>query len=248
MRLISIPMSHYVEKVRFALARYGLEYTETAHLQGFHYPVSFYYGKTPLVPVLITPDGTICDSTTILKYLDTKIEPPHQLYPEAMVKEIDELEEIYDSILGIESRRWMYLKMLSHPKELITIAAQGAPKWEEIAGRTFFVFFRAFGKARLRVTEENVKAGLDKMRNVFGQVNERLQDNRPYLLGDRFTAADLSFACMAAPLILPKQYGVSLPSREDIPESMKPVVREFSEQAAGAFALKMFETEKHISP
>jgi len=247
MRLISIPMSHYVEKVRFALARYGLDYTEIAHLHGFHYPASFYYGKTPLVPVLITSDGTICDSTAILKYLDTKIEPAHQLYPEAMVKEIDELEEIYDSILGVESRRWMYFKMLPHPKELIAIAAQGAPKWEAIAGRMFFFFFRAFGRARLKVTEENVKSGLDKMRKVFDQVNERLKDNRPYLLGDSFTAADLSFACMAAPLILPQQYGVPLPLPADIPESMKPIVREFSEQAAGSFALKMFENEKYIS-
>ena len=34
---------------------------------------------------------------------------------------------------------------------------------------------------------------------VFDSVGERLADGRPYLMGDRFTAADLTFASLSAP-------------------------------------------------
>ena len=37
---------------------------------------------------------------------------------------------------------------------------------------------------------------------------EMLADGRPFLLGDRFTAADLTFAALAAPVVLPPRYGV----------------------------------------
>jgi len=37
MRLITIPMSHYCEKARWALSHAGVDFVEEAHLQVFHY-------------------------------------------------------------------------------------------------------------------------------------------------------------------------------------------------------------------
>ena len=39
-RLITIPISHYCEKGRWALDRAGVQYTEVPHLQGFHVAAS----------------------------------------------------------------------------------------------------------------------------------------------------------------------------------------------------------------
>src|SRR3954453_21766698 len=41
-----------------------------------------------------------------------------------------------------------------------------------------------------------------------------LADGRGYLAGDRFPAADLTFACLAAPALVPPEYGVELPQPE----------------------------------
>ena len=36
------------------------------------------------------------------------------------------------------------------------------------------------------------------------QVDQALADGRPFICGEKFTAADLTFASLAAPVILPK--------------------------------------------
>lgn len=36
-RLVTIPISHYCEKARWALERAGIDYEERRHLQLFHY-------------------------------------------------------------------------------------------------------------------------------------------------------------------------------------------------------------------
>ncbi|MEA2123856.1 MAG: glutathione S-transferase, partial [Solirubrobacteraceae bacterium] len=63
-------------------------------------------------------------------------------------------------------------------------------------------------------------------------------------VGDRFTAADLTFAALAAPIVLPPEYGVPLPRLDELPAPMAAVVRELREHPAGKFALEMFRTER----
>lgn len=70
MRLITIPISHYCEKARWALARLGLQYHEERHLQGFHYPRTFWFSRGPMVPVLLDGKLMVSDSTRILEHLD----------------------------------------------------------------------------------------------------------------------------------------------------------------------------------
>lgn len=47
-----------------------------------------------------------------------------------------------------------------------------------------------------------------QVRALFAELGERLQGGRRrYLVGDAFTAADLTFASLAALVLLPEQYG-----------------------------------------
>jgi glutathione S-transferase len=39
----------------------------------------------------------------------------------------------------------------------------------------------------------------------LSQVDEALADGRPFICGETFTAADLTFASLAAPVVLPKE-------------------------------------------
>ncbi len=78
------------------------------------------------------------------------------------------------------------------------------------------------------------------MRQTFDAVAQLLSDGRPYLFGERFTAADLTFSALAAPVLVPAQYGVPLPQPDELPVRMAAVVRELRSHPAGAHALAMF--------
>ena len=80
-RLTSIAFSHYVEKARWALDRFGVRYTEAKYMPLFHFlPVyAVHHGKqgkrdrvsTPLSTPVLRPltRRVICDSSAILRYL-----------------------------------------------------------------------------------------------------------------------------------------------------------------------------------
>ncbi|HEX6390664.1 MAG TPA: glutathione S-transferase C-terminal domain-containing protein [Solirubrobacteraceae bacterium] len=82
---------------------------------------------------------------------------------------------------------------------------------------------------------------------AFDGIAERLQDGRPYLFGERFTAADLTFSALAAAAVVPPGYGTPLPQLDLLPEPVARDVRAFREHPAGAFALRMYERHRRAA-
>lgn len=72
-----------------------------------------------------------------------------------------------------------------------------------------------------------------------------LGDGRPFLVGDRFTAADLSLASMMAPFLLPPEYGVRLPHPDRVSPAMRATVDEMRGTLAGQHALRMYRLQRH---
>lgn len=81
----------------------------------------------------------------------------------------------------------------------------------------------------------------------FDFVAERLADGRPYLSGERFGAADLTFAALSAPLTLPAIYGATLPQPEVLSQPTAALIRRVRAHPAGCHALRMF-TEHRPAP
>ncbi|MEB3343132.1 glutathione S-transferase N-terminal domain-containing protein [Okeania sp.] len=105
-RLITIPVSHYCEKVRWALDRLKITYTEEPHIPLFHRLATFKYDSIS-VPVLATENhGIFVDSTDILHYLSAIAPPDKKLYPDIpeLRKEVEELEDLFDEKLGVAVR------------------------------------------------------------------------------------------------------------------------------------------------
>tara|TARA_R110000787_G_scaffold13918_13_gene43253 strand:+ start:2574 stop:3392 length:819 start_codon:yes stop_codon:yes gene_type:complete len=240
-RLITIPMSHYCEKARWGLFHAGRDYREEAHLQGFHYLATGMRGWGRRVPVLVEGGEVITDSSLILAHLDKRLPDARKLYPAALNVEIKALEENFSTELGVESRRWVYFHWLNEDtRSLLKVAGQGVPYWQRAIAPVMFPLMRAFLSSLLEPTADKVERGLGTIQRAFDNVEARLRDGRPYLLGDRFTAADLTFACMAAPVLLPREYGIHLPTLEEAPEACRADVRSFSLHPAGQFALQLF--------
>ena len=61
-RLVTIPISHYCEKARWALDRAGIAYREERHVQIVHRVASRRAGGGGTVPVLVAPEGVFAQS------------------------------------------------------------------------------------------------------------------------------------------------------------------------------------------
>ena len=75
-------------------------------------------------------------------------------------------------------------------------------------------------------------------------VGELLADGRTYLCGERFGAADLTFAALSAPLIVPPVYGVPLPEPDALPPDAAALIGRFREHPAGSYALALFDKHR----
>jgi glutathione S-transferase len=248
-RLITIPMSHYCEKARWGLSHAGVPYIEEAHLQVFHYRAVRQYTAKGMVPILITDTDVIQDSTAILQYLDRRLPESRKLYPEIHRADIVAMEDAFDEVLGVETRRWVYFHWQSQPmREVLRTAAQGVPTWERALAPILFPLMLMYIRRHLAVSHDNVERGLQVITSVFDKVAATLRDGRRFLVGDSLTAADITFASMAAPVLLPPEYGIVLPTLDAAPEEARSDIQRFREHPAGQFALGLFKTIRHPAP
>ncbi|HEX9627521.1 MAG TPA: glutathione S-transferase family protein [Acidiferrobacterales bacterium] len=246
-RLISIPMSHYCEKARWALDRLGLRYREERHLQVFHYPRAYWFSRGPTVPVLVDGGVVVADSAAILRFLDQYAPAGRELYPAdpALRAEVVRWERLFDDELGVESRRWVYFHMLPRPLRGLRTAGDGVPWYELMLAPLCYPAMRALIARKLDVRADTVARGLARCRQIVADTDARLADGRRYLVGDRLSATDISLACMLAPFILPAQYGSRLPEIDSLPAPMRAEVLAVRATATGRFALRLFERERH---
>jgi glutathione S-transferase len=245
--LITIPISHYCEKARWALDRAGIAYRERAHLQVLHWiPVSR-AGGNKTAPVLIWGDRVFADSADIVAEASAKAPPDRGLYPDdpAAAAEVRTLQGSFDARLGPEGRRWMYNALRGHRDIAVAYGCTGVPAWQRWALPFAYPVATRIIDRYLDVTPATAARSEAAVRATFDEVAGRLSDGRPYLCGERFSAADLTFASLASPLLMPPEYGVPLPQPEELPVAMAATVRELREHPAGAHALKMFREERH---
>jgi glutathione S-transferase len=96
----------------------------------------------------------------------------------------------------------------------------------------------------MKIDDQGAERSLGFVQKIFDTVGERLSDGRPFLVGEDFSAADLTFAALAAPVLLPSNYGSPLPFLAELPSEFLAQVEEFRLSSAGAFALRMYHDHR----
>jgi glutathione S-transferase len=241
-RLLTIPISHYCEKARWALERAGLPYHEERHVQGVHRVMARRAGGGNTVPVLVTGDEVLGESEEIIAYADRELAEADRLLPSDPVlrDEVLATSRWLDAGLGPEGRRLMYAHMLEYRRLMLQVNCQGVPAWERrLLTATWPVAIRA-GKRVLSVGPDAKQVAERHVWEAFDAVAERLEAGGGYLCGGRFTGADLTFAALAASVVIPPQYGVVLPQPDVLPEPTATIIRQLRAHPAGRRALELF--------
>lgn len=250
MILITIPISHYCERARWALQICDLHYQEQQHIQCFAWPYAIKAGGRKTVPVLVIPGGKpLTDSSEIVEFAHLNSRSKSSLYPDDknLIKKVKQLENRFAGELGVEARRLMYWHFFNMGKKMLPFNGAQAPKWERATMSFAFPVLTPLLKNYLGVSNESAQKALQTVTKIFDDVAKKLERNGTFLVGNSFTAADLTFACMSAAVILPNQYGVTLPDLCDISEETATMVKKFRQHPAGQFALKMFSEHHYTS-
>jgi glutathione S-transferase len=242
-RLITIPVSHYVEKVRWALDYLKIPFRESPQMPPFHRGAVKKYGGTT-VPVLVTDSIVKTDSTDILRYLDTLY--PGKLYPaDAELQALStELETLFNLRLGVSTRRWGYSYALT--RELLYPRwTFGVPFWQKLLFPIIFPKVEPIVRENFDITETSAAESYQEIMRIFDRVTEVLSDGRKYLLGDQFSAIDITFAALAAPTIQPPEHHISPSPLELLPDQMQTDIRNFQATPAGEFGLWLYRENRH---
>lgn len=246
-RLITIAISHYCEKARWALDWLKIPYIEESHVPIFHRLITRKYGCKS-VPVLVTESGIFTDSTDILRHIDALATTEQHLYPTdpKLRQEVEQLEELFDSKLGVYVRQWGYYYRIDDRQALKEMWRKNNPQLEQVGLTLAFPLMRRIVRRAYDVSASSAASSLAEVRQIFDLVSQRLASDRSYLVGDNFTAADLTFAALAAPALRPKQHPIQL-TQVGTNEEVAAVIQELRRTKAGKFALRLYKEQRHAT-
>ena len=242
MKLLTINISHYCEKVRWALDYLNVEYIEEHHAPPFHrFYTKKYGGKT--VPVLVTKQQCFCDSTEILHYLNTIASHDKKLYPHdiKLRSEVEELEELFDSKLGVATRGLGYYFALQNSWKIPLTWSKGALWPEKIGCILVAPLTIKMVRKKYRVNETQKDLAIQNISNIFNIVDQRLAPDTKFLVGNKISAADISFAALAAPLLRPKNHPIYSSQHANLSQEMSDIAKDLRATRSGKFALNLYE-------
>lgn len=258
--LVTIRFSHYNEKARWALDHHRVPYMERPYLPlmstfGVLKAGGWSSGKADRsstrlsTPLLITDEGKkLHDSALIASYADERYgTPATSLLPSKHKQEILATDLHYHDFLGPHTRRLAYFHLLKNEEVLMDCFSRNVDPAQ------FRVFRMLWPVAknqlqRLGLTKDKVEKSHGYILREFDAVAEKLEGHKgDFLLGESFSLADLSFACMASPVLLVQPhegFAAYLPSVETVVPGLQDIVRELRSHPAGQFAMRMFRLHR----
>jgi glutathione S-transferase len=207
-RLLTLPPSHYSEKARWALDRLGIAYQEETSGPGFHYLALRRVGGKSM-PTLVLDSGEVLrDSTDILHHLDGQAPPELRLFPTEpqLRQEVVALEERIDGEVGPAGRDWLFSWVLDDTRMLARIFLERLSPAQQRVCRLSLPLLRRVMRREMKVDARPRAEHLRQLREALAPYDAKLADGRSYLVGERFTAADLTLEALAAHALAVTEY------------------------------------------
>ena len=209
--LWQLRFSHFNEKARWALDYKGVAHRRISLTPGTHsYRARRLWGGDT-TPVLELDGEMVGDTTAIIAALESAHpEPP--LYPEdaGERERALALEDFFDTELGPYIRGALFDATLPYRKEFAATTTQGLSRPTQVIGR----LMSPVSARVIRRLLVDGPGGPEKCRAKTVAALDRLDselDGGGYLVGDRFTVADLTASALFFPLVSPPEFEYELP-------------------------------------
>jgi glutathione S-transferase len=237
-----IPLSHYSEKVRWALDYKGIAHRR--RVLGPDYLIRAWratgQGK---LPILWLDGRAIADSTRIIAALEERYpEPP--LYPRdtAERQRALALEDDFDEMLGPAVRAVIMTPLFRHDPDIglhVLTTGMGGKAYSTL--RPLLRVFPMFYRSRHRIRESNLER--DRM-VVAGALdrNEQERQNRAHLVGEAFTVADLTAAALLGALLQPPE--IQYPLQVELPPYLKDYCATLLRHPAAQWAVGIYRLHR----
>jgi glutathione S-transferase len=208
--LWQIDISHYAEKVRWALEYKGVDHSRRSLLPGSHIPIALALtrGAQPTVPVLQLDGRSIGDSTEIIAALEAAYpEPP--LYPidAAERTRAIELEEWFDENLGPHTRLLPFYELHQEPALFAEIAAEAVPGPLGKAKPVVGAYARVYTSIRWNANSaKDAERAREAIVVAFDKLEAELdKGDGEFLVGDSLSVADVTAASLFYPIVVPPE-------------------------------------------
>src|SRR5580692_1277967 len=254
--LITLAFSHYNEKARWALDWCGVAYDERRYLPGFSQLAVFAAtrgrgGRADKVssklstPVLLLADGrALCDSTDIARWASATVgrgDGPLFADPEVTAW-VDRL----GVELGPYTRLSAYYHALRSPTAMGALATGNVGTAQALAFRAIAPLGKRWLASKLRIDDARAARATERVNREVDRVEAHLR-GRDYLVGDAFTAADLTFAALMAPVLLVNRaegYGATFPAPAELMPDARELVANLRARPAGQFVLALYRRHR----
>lgn len=232
-------VSHFNEKARWALDYKGIAHKRRPLLPGLHVLPVLRLTRQNQVPVLVL-DGNkpIHDSTRIIEALEEGWPDP-PLYPSdrAGRERALELEDFFDEQLGPYVRRAMFYDVLpdsAYSSRMFAGTAGAA--WQAIY-RAMFPLTRALMRTAMNINAGSAAIAFDKTVAALDRLEREIRPSG-YLVGDRFSVADLTAAALLAPVLDAPEFPYPLPHPR--PDAYRRFVASFGQREAFTWARHIY--------
>jgi glutathione S-transferase len=242
--LWQLRLSHFNEKGRWALDYKGVPHRRKSLVPGRHSLRSRRLGGSGTTPVLVIDGQVLGDSTDIVANLEQR-NPDPPLYPDTEIdrKAALDLEERFDEELGPGIRSAVFHALLPDRRTTVALTTQGVAPIHRLTFNAIYPLVRVAVRRGTKADDATAKHGREQTVAAMDLIEEELEGD--YLVGDRFSVADLTAAALLFPLVAPPQFAYQLPERW--PDEWEQFRRSLADRRAYKWVQEMFSRHRGSS-
>lgn len=237
-KLYQFSISHFSEKVRWALDYKKVKYEQELLIPLLHLPVCYMVSGQTKVPILKVGNEVWTESAEIIKKIDRAF-PESPLFSDEPTEnaKMNSLIKYFDNIIGTHVRIVAYDALFRYAKNLSDFFSCGLEGPAALTAKGMTPVLKMSIQNLYHINPEAAAASRKKLMEALDRIEVQLKGNE-FLIGNSFSAADLTAASLLYPLIMPSEFSFALPSitSPDLQEFMD----SFAEHEAIRYAKRMW--------